>query len=59
MSTHLIQIWCIDVAVAAAALMQPLPWDLPYATGWTLKSKKTPKNPQKNKTKKNPQKESK
>ena len=33
----------VDVAVAAAAPIRPLAWELPYAAGWAIKSKKTNK----------------
>ena len=37
MSSDLVSLWC---RLAAAAPVQPLPWDPPYATGVALKSSK-------------------
>ena len=37
----LLWLWCRP---AAATLIQPLAWEIPYATGAVLKEKKNPKN---------------
>ena len=44
----LLWLWC---RLAAAALIQPLPWEPPYATGEALKKKKNPKKNFKHKIK--------
>jgi len=49
----LLWLWC---RLAAVALIPPLAWEPPYATGAALKSKKKKKKKKSKKNKKNPQK---
>ena len=39
----LLWLWCRPCRVAAAALIQPLAWELPYAMGADLKTKQNKK----------------